>query len=249
MPKYRRAYAYRYMPRKLAAADILHWLRAPIDTSWVSRRSEMDNVESAQIFADPTKHGYAMKRYVNRHSTTNELISALGMACTTRERTMLLEILGWHGTPRILPAIVPYIRHRSPNVRSEAADAIGKIALRAQRRWGNYAVHDEVFQAIGKDLLRRLLKERSHKYRNCWLAAALGAVGYRPATPELIVALADSNEWIRGMAAWSLGILRANEAVEPLKHARSVETESYARDRMWVALEEIRMGVSKNGRC
>jgi HEAT repeat protein len=142
-----------------------------------------------------------------------------------------------------MPILVRYISDRSRSVRSEAGDAVGKIALGARRRWGERTLSMVDTAAVGEALLKRYIREQSQKWRNTWLPAALGAVGHRPAIPYLIEALKDDNPSIRGAAAWSLGILRAQEAIEPLRHALAIEkVHGYPRDNMWVALYEITEG-------
>lgn len=244
---YRGKKSHRYVPKSLDATAIIRWLRAPIDTSWISRLSEMGDEELARIFRDPTKHGYAMKNYIAAHAKVKDLIAALGLTSTPRERAILLEILGWHGTPQAIPAMVGYISNRSPNVRSEAADAIGKIALRARCRTRLHAVSTLGSPPVGEIMLARFVKEQEHGKQNCWLAAALGSIDYRPAIPALIRALESQDASVRGCAAWSLGILHAIEAMEPLQTVYMVETESYPKNRMSVALREIEREQEKHG--
>ena len=74
------------------------------------------------------------------------------------------------------------------------------------------------------------------------LAAALGAVGYRPAIPLLVKALTNSDANWRGSAAWSLGALQAHEAVNALQSVLRFECHPYAMARMREALNTITRG-------
>jgi len=202
-------------------------------------RNSLSEDEYDAILLDWRRHWWPRKQKLEREATTDDLLAALTKVEAPADRAVLIELLGNRAVARTIPAILPYIHNRSPRVRSEAADALGKIALGARRRSGDRAFHGVDLEFVGDALLRRLINERTHQDRNIWLAAALGSVGYRPAIPELMNELAYPNEWVRGMAAWSLGILRAQEAVEPLRRALTVETDSYARRQMEEALSEI----------
>ena len=87
--------------------------------------------------------------------------------------------------------------------------------------------------------MRGFLKQEEDMGVRRMLAAALGAVSYRPAIPVLIQALNDADGSLRGSAAWSLGALRATEAVGTLRRVLKNETNSYATTRMKEALEAI----------
>ena len=72
------------------------------------------------------------------------------------------------------------------------------------------------------------------------IIVALGGVRYKPSIPLLMSALQDTTDGsMRGSAAWSLGYLKAKEAIELLKQALAHETEWYAKERIEVALQEI----------
>lgn len=67
-------------------------------------------------------------------------------------------------------------------------------------------------------------------------------VRHKPAIPLLIEALSDPHAALRGLAAWSLGVLRAEEAVDALRHALAKETDGYPIARMEEALALISAG-------
>jgi hypothetical protein len=240
--KYLRAWPERYAPKHLRADDILRIMRMPVDLTWYPKRDTLSEDEYALVIADWRRHWWPRKRKISREASTDALLAALKGAAVPSERAILIEILGWRDIPRIMLEFVPYINDRSYRVRDEAVDAVGKVALGARRRWGERTLSKIDTKAVGQALLSRYIKEKSLKQRNVWLPAALGAVGYRPAIPPLIASLFDRDPIIRGHAAWSLGHLRAREAVSPLRHAYAKETDSFAKDRIWVALYETQEG-------
>jgi hypothetical protein len=243
--KYLRIWPERYTPKHLRADDILRIMHTPVDLSWYQQRGSLSVDEQNAVVFDWRRHWWPRKKKIGREATVKEIIVALDGAASPKDRAILLEILGDHAYLRTIPLMLPYISDRSYRVRFEAGEAVGKIALRACRMHGDKAFSDADMGAIGEVLLKRYTRERSQKWRNGWLVSALGAVGYRPAIPYLIDALKESDSWLRGAAAWSLGILRDMRAIEPLGQAYAVETDGYAKERMRVALIEIRTGVSE----
>jgi HEAT repeat protein len=237
--KYVRIWPERYAPKHLRADDILRIMRTPVDLSWSKGFTDLSDDESDVIFFDWRRHWWPRKRKISRGATTDGLLAALRHAATPSERAILIEILGWRDTPRIVPELARYVSDRSYRVRVEAADSIAKVANAVRKRFGHHGFSHMSSDMVGPVLLKRLVAERTHQHRNVLLPAALGAVGYRPAIPALITALEDSNSNLRSFTAWALSILQANEAVEPLRRALAVESDRHTSRMMQRALEEI----------
>jgi HEAT repeat protein len=87
--------------------------------------------------------------------------------------------------------------------------------------------------------LHQLLTETEDRNKTT-LAVALGASNYRPAIPKLIELLRAEMSLLRGCAAQSLGELTAIEAEAALVDALAIETDAYAKERMNIALQNIR---------
>lgn len=245
--KYIRGWRVRYTPKHLHADDIIRIMRTPVDLSWRRKTDTLPEDEFNAIFVDWKRHWYPRKLKLEREATVSALHSALSQVTTPRDRAILIEILGCRAIARSIPTIVPYIHDRSPRVRSEAADAIGKIALLARRQRGERAFQGVDLESVGSALLQRLIHERRLKTRTSYLPIAIGSVGYQSGIPELMRELSSGIRWMRGGAATALGVLRAKEAKEALQRAINVESDSYALQQMQFALNEIAKEQVKHG--
>lgn len=185
--------------------------------------SDLASTDIIQLLENPGNKGYFIKRRIREKALVGEIIKALESSTTSRVRQILCDILGERRAEAALPALIKCLHDPSADVRSSAADALAKIH----------------HPSAGGALMRGFLKEEEDMGVRRMLAAALGAVSYRPAIPVLIDALTDSDGSLRGSAAWSLGALRATEAVGTLRQALKNETNSYATTRMKEALDLI----------
>ena len=71
------------------------------------------------------------------------------------------------------------------------------------------------------------------------VAVALGNSGDRRAVPVLVEALSDHEPLVRGHAAWALGRLGGSEAKYALESRLQIEEDSYVREEIQLALDEI----------
>ena len=151
------------------------------------------------------------------------LIEALRLADDERSRTVLCDVLGFRHASKAVDALIAVLDDPSSSVRSSAADALAKIGD----------------GRAGPALMARFeLPEPAITVRRM-LLAALGAVGYRPAIPTLIQWLGNPDPSQRGSAAWSLGNMRAIEAIPALEEAFHRERQKYPRERILEALRLI----------
>lgn len=188
--------------------------------------------EIIQLLSAPPGQGYLIMPRIRNEAENSQLIEALKRSPEPDMRETLCDLLGYRRAEAALPALIKCLDDPSADVRSSAADALAKI-------------HNP---SAGGALMRRFVKQEEDLGVRQMLAAALGAVNYRPAIPVLIAALNDSDGSLRGCAAWSLGALKATEAVEPLQKALKHETHSYAKTRMREALGEIAPSTTSLGR-
>lgn len=179
--------------------------------------------EIIQLLSAPKEKGHLIMPRIRHEASNNELIAALEISPESDMRETLCDILGERRAEAALSVLIKCLDDPSPWVRSSAADALAKIH----------------HPSAGGALMRCFLKQEEDMAVRQMLAAALGAVSYRPAIPVLIDALTDSDGSLRGSAAWSLGALRATEAVGTLRQALKNETNSYATTRMKEALDLI----------
>ncbi len=70
------------------------------------------------------------------------------------------------------------------------------------------------------------------------VAVALGNWGSPEAVPVLTSALSDDEPLVRGHAAWALGRIATDEAVEALNGRMEVEGEDWVRQELKMGLEE-----------
>ncbi len=181
--------------------------------------SNVDALEIIRLLEEPVGDRRPLKHQLQREAPAKALIKALETSTNELTRCILCDILAERGTKTAVQAILKCLDEpTSEDLKDAAAEALGKIES----------------PKAGAELLRHFLREK-----RTWYAIALGAVGYRPAIPYLIDELTCSSGMVRGGASWSLGELRAKEALEPLKQALTLETESYAQARMREANELI----------
>lgn len=152
-----------------------------------------------------------------------EIVKAVDESSNPTTVQILCDILGELHAREAAPKLMECLVHPSAGVRSSAADALAKVGA----------------EQAGAMLLERFSGAETEGSVVRMLATALGAVGYRPAIPQLVNALKSPDASLRGSAAWSLGALQAREAKEPLRLALEAEDNSYARARMKEAVESI----------
>jgi HEAT repeat protein len=188
----------------------------------------MKNLKASEIInllGNLDEHEYYRECRVQRVATVKELIIALRTSTDPNVRRILCDMLGDRRAKTAVPTLIECLKDPSASVRAAAADSLGKIGS----------------PSAGESLLVHFKQEKQEDARTM-LAAALGAVGHRPAIPFLIEALSDPHRSLRGAAAWSLGVLRAEESVDALRSALAKETDSYPIARMEEALTLISAG-------
>jgi epoxyqueuosine reductase len=95
---------------------------------------------------------------------------------------------------------------------------------------------------IGEEEFRRRfagspIKRAKHEGLQRNVAVALGNSGDRRAVPSLIEALAQATALVRGHAAWALGRLGGEDAVDALRHALYTEEDTWVREEIALALK------------
>lgn len=138
-----------------------------------------------------------------------------------------------HST-QALPAMFAYLAHDKRDIRYAAAQVIAQIPdaasgtrlLQALQSPGSVAVGPAAY-ALGRlkvqaasAPLAALLATRTSPERET-LAQALGWLGAREHIPLLLATLRETEDDARYGAAWSLGVLQAEEAVDALEQAAS----------------------------
>ena len=152
------------------------------------------------------------------------LLDALDAASTDLARIILCDVLGWRHEHCAVLRLIALLDHESSKVRSAAADALAKIGD----------------PRAGEALLRRLQLPDPNIGVRRMLLAALGAVNCHEAIPLLTQFLQNPDPSQRGSAAWSLGAMRAAEALPALEHALHYERSWYPKERMTEAIKAIR---------
>lgn len=185
--------------------------------------NRLNAVAIIQLLEAPIDDRRPIGHRISTEANVAEIIEALRMSTAPLVRQILCDILGERGDEGAVDILINALQDASVGVRSSAADALAKIGD----------------SRAGEALMGRLKVERSAGVRQM-IAAALGAVGYRPAVPKLVLMLKEASATTRGCAAWSLGTLRSKEAGRALEQALNVEANSYAANRMKEAIEMIK---------
>jgi HEAT repeat protein len=162
------------------------------------------------------------KERISAEAPLDAIISAMREAKAPITRQILCDIVAALRAAEAVPELLDALADASPAVRSAAADALASV------RDPN----------TGSALLGHYRSEPDPDVRTV-LAVALGAVGYRPAIPDLILALHDPHRALQVEAAWSLGELHASEAREQIIHALSRQTTDWSRKLMEDALSKL----------
>lgn len=154
------------------------------------------------------------------------LVEALRAAAGVIPRAVLCDALGFRHEKQAVGDLVACLEDESPGVRSSAADALAKIGD----------------PAAGPALMARFELPDPDLGVRRMLLSALGAVGHREAIPLLIRWLGNPDPSQRGAAAWSLGAMRAEEALTALEEALEVERVAYPKERISAAIRALRAG-------
>jgi HEAT repeat protein len=163
-----------------------------------------------------------IKARITAEASLEAIVSAMREAKVPLTRQILCDIVGARHAVEAVPELLATLDDTSPSVRSAAADALA-------------AIRDPT---SGPALLTHYRSESQPGVRTM-LAVALGAVGYRPAIPDLIRALNDPDTALQMESAWSLGELRATEARQQIARALSLQTDDWARKLMADALAKL----------
>ncbi len=187
-------------------------------------RKTLTASEIIDLIEDPTVNFVQIR--LEKEAPVKELIRVLQTTTNHQIQYVTAYVLGKRRARSAIRAIAHLLDDESPKIRDVAADALGNIG-------------HKVDADIGERLLAQFLDPNEELYFRRTLSSVLGAVGYRPAIPHLIEALQHDDLSIRGGAAWSLGRLKAVEALLALKNALAKETDSYPAGQMHIALEMI----------
>jgi HEAT repeat protein len=167
----------------------------------------------------------SFRTWVERASA-GDIVAAYEVCRNPELRGWLCYRVGKRELHAALPMLVHALNDPVPQVRSEAADALGRIGD----------------PSTGHDLFKRYAIEEDPAVRS-WLAESLGYTGYRPALPVLIDALAETDQWqLRAFAARALGLLGDRSALPALRQALAQEADDYAKERMSWAIKELESG-------
>lgn len=182
--------------------------------------------EIIALLEEPTENRIPIKLLLSEQASSSALLQALQQADNALTKQTLVDIIGERLMQEAVPLLIELLDHDSIGLRASVADALGKIKD----------------PSSGPALLAHLHQETPLSPVKHLLASALGATGYREAIPTLISALEDPDPVLRGCSAWSLGALKAREAIDPLKITLIRETEppdSYTRTRLIEAIAEL----------
>ena len=174
---------------------------------------------------------------IKANAGIHALSQALRVAGDDAVRERLCHLLGHRerGDAAIAaPALLDVLDDAHAGLRGEAADALGRIALRE----GREAVLASAPRA-GELVLGALIRERDER-ASALLAAAAGALRYQPAVPRLIELLADGAWLVRLEAAAALAALSAPEAGLSLQRALALENDPAVALAMRSALAAIK---------
>jgi HEAT repeat protein len=173
----------------------------------------------------------SFRTWVERASA-GDIVAAYEVCRNPVLRGWLCYRVGERDLHAALPMLVHALNDPVPVVRSEAADALGRIGD----------------PRTGHDLFKRYAIEEDPAVR-FWLLFALGATRYAPAVPALIEALADEppGTWFRDYFAGALANMGDKSALPALRQAYAEEPESdhpsYSRkERIRRAIEELERG-------
>lgn len=171
----------------------------------------------------PLRNYYALQERIARDAPSSELLVALATADTLVARRILVAIAVIRCETAAAQIMLPWLDDESHELRAIAVDAIGKLGD----------------PSTGSILFDHLMDRDKAKGIKGDLIAGLGAVNYRPAIPLLIELLEDPNGILRGIAAWALGVMAAEAALDPLRYALVRESDLWARDRMEEAIAAL----------
>ncbi len=173
----------------------------------------------------PLRNYEALQQRIARDARSTEFLAALTAADTLVARRILAAVAAIRCETAAAQIMLPWLDSDSRELRAIAVDTIGKLGD----------------PSTGSALFEHLMNRDKSRVDKGDLMAGLGAVNYRPAIPVLIELLADSDGIVRGTAAWALGVMAADKALDPLRHVRVGESDGWARDRMDEAIAALEM--------
>jgi len=183
----------------------------------------MKDLTAAQIIElIEAPHETSIVPFIRAHASIKEIRTALKTASSSHLRQVLCDILGYRQAKSGVSLLIEALDDPDMRVRCSAAESLGKIGE----------------SRAGAALFARLLVATELAEMTS-LIVALGAVHHQPAIPLLINYIGADHENLRGCAAWSLGELRAKEALSVLKQALAVEHKTYPRQRLQEAIHII----------
>src|SRR5262249_22744686 len=149
---------------------------------------------------EPSESRVLIKGKILHQASIEQLIAAMSEPKTQLTYAILCELLGKRKDAQAVPVLLEALQDTDSAIRAEAAQALAKIES----------------PLAGEALLAQYLTEVDQGAKE-WEVIALGAVGYRPAIPQLIQAL--DMEHLRRYAALALGELKAKGAKEAVQQA------------------------------
>ena len=184
---------------------------------------DYDSETIIRLLNEPADDRRPLMHELRRSAPAAQLILALKSSpANSLTRHLLCDLLGYRRVRSAVPILVQFLDDPDSSVRSAAAESLGKIE----------------HPSAGEALLERLRKEQEIGTRRT-LIVSLGAVGFKGAINFLIESLDDDDDAVRGVAAWSLGALRARQARSALTRMLHDETDSFILNNTRWALAEI----------
>jgi HEAT repeat protein len=171
-------------------------------------------------------------------ATTAALIDTLAEAKGDRRILhTVIYVLGLKGDPDAFDSLLRYLgpefeydtHDGSMSTQALAADSIGKIGL-AVRRAGGDCPH-----RVGETLVGS-----HHPGASSWIISAIAAVGYTDGADLLLRSLTSPSWGDRHAAAWGLGELGDQSAIDPLTQALAAEQDPAVRQNMIDALAGLK---------
>jgi hypothetical protein len=210
------------------------WTWAEIVPPWPG--PDADARAIVGLLTAPVPNSWPIANQIRAKAGIHALAGALSATADVAARERICHLLGQRDrgdAALAIPALLALLHEPHAGLRSEAADAIGQIALREGRAASCAAAHD-----AGAIVAAALIRERDPRTR-ALLASALGALDHEPSIPQLIALLGDDEWLVRREAAAALGALRAAEAGFSLERALARERDGHAAEAMRVALATI----------
>jgi HEAT repeat protein len=186
----------------------------------------MKTIDSAEevirLIETPADDNSEIRRVLMETVRMSALVKAWRLAETPHSREILCEFYAMRLARSAHEELLEGLRDPEPAVRASAAHALGRLKM-----------------AESGEALYEALKSEESASPKRWMASAVGACGYEPASTHLISLLESDDPLLRTQSIWALGQLKTKAALEPLRRIDSSELTSWERHILDDALKAI----------